>query len=165
MERAEQQLPTFARASQNMAATTSLLDTLPIPSTDGVGELYQQLVNILGIAATQQAESSLQHQVEASVLTPDLSKAGGKRPPKGLWRREWFPRWHESQPTTTWAAHVIGRNLRYDDGTTQGTMTCSPHDACETHAVEVTMIMKDASSVLKGLTQRRFEAPYVTLVS
>jgi hypothetical protein len=83
MERAEQQLPTFARASQNVAATTTLLDTLPIPSTDGVGELYQQLVNILGIAATQQAESSLQHQVEASVLTPDHSRQGAKGHPRG----------------------------------------------------------------------------------
>jgi hypothetical protein len=34
-------LPTFARASQNVVVTTALLDTLPKPSTDGVGEVYQ----------------------------------------------------------------------------------------------------------------------------
>jgi hypothetical protein len=33
--------PTFARASQNVAATTALLDTLPTPSTDGVGKVYR----------------------------------------------------------------------------------------------------------------------------
>jgi hypothetical protein len=58
---AEQQLPAFTRASQNVVVVAALLDTLPTPSTDGVGEVYQRLMNILGSAAMQQAESSLKH--------------------------------------------------------------------------------------------------------
>jgi hypothetical protein len=42
--------PTFARASQNVATTVALLDTLPAPSTDGVGKVYHQLKDILGAA-------------------------------------------------------------------------------------------------------------------
>jgi hypothetical protein len=41
MERVEQQLPTFDKASQNMAAAAMILDTLPAPSTNGVGEMYR----------------------------------------------------------------------------------------------------------------------------
>jgi hypothetical protein len=51
--REELQLPTFTRASQNVAAPAALLDTLPVPSTDSVGKVYQQLKNILGIATAQ----------------------------------------------------------------------------------------------------------------
>jgi hypothetical protein len=40
MEWAEHELPTFARASQNMAAVAVLLDTLPAPSTNEAGEVY-----------------------------------------------------------------------------------------------------------------------------
>jgi hypothetical protein len=63
MERAERQLPAFARASQNMAAMTLLLDALPAPSTDGVCEMYQRLKSILGTVTARQVESSLQYQV------------------------------------------------------------------------------------------------------
>jgi hypothetical protein len=35
-----------------MAAAAALLDTLPAPSTDGVGEMYQQPKSILGTVAT-----------------------------------------------------------------------------------------------------------------
>jgi hypothetical protein len=73
----ERRLPTFARASQNIIAVATLFDTLPTPSTDRVGKVYQQLKNILDTAAAQEAESSLQHWVEASILTLDRSKAGG----------------------------------------------------------------------------------------
>jgi hypothetical protein len=41
IDREGRQLPTFARASQNMAAMAVLLDTLPAPSTNEVGEVYQ----------------------------------------------------------------------------------------------------------------------------
>jgi hypothetical protein len=58
----EKQLPTFARASQNVAIVAALLNTLSAPSTDRVGKVYQQLKNILGTAAAQQAETSLQHR-------------------------------------------------------------------------------------------------------
>jgi hypothetical protein len=40
-DREGRQLPTFARASHNVAATTVLLDALPVSSTDRVGEVYQ----------------------------------------------------------------------------------------------------------------------------
>jgi hypothetical protein len=43
--------PTFARASQNVAAASTPLDTLPTPSTDGVDMVYDQLKDILGVAA------------------------------------------------------------------------------------------------------------------
>jgi hypothetical protein len=45
--------PTFARASQNMAAAAVLLDTLPVPSTDEVDKVYRQLKGILDIAVEQ----------------------------------------------------------------------------------------------------------------
>jgi hypothetical protein len=51
MERTEQQLPAFATASQNVATVAALLDTLPLASTDGVGEMYQRLKSILGTTA------------------------------------------------------------------------------------------------------------------
>jgi hypothetical protein len=70
IEHAERQLPTFTRASQNMAVAATLLVTLPAPSTDGVGEVYKRLKSILGTATAQQSESFLQHWVEASVSTP-----------------------------------------------------------------------------------------------
>jgi hypothetical protein len=78
VDHAEQQLPTFARASRNMAIAATLLDMLPTPSTDGVGEVYQWLKNIISTAAAQQVESSIQHQVEASISTNDRSNVGGQ---------------------------------------------------------------------------------------
>jgi hypothetical protein len=53
----EQQLPAFARASQNLAAVAALLDALPALSTDGASEVYQRLKRILDGATVQQAES------------------------------------------------------------------------------------------------------------
>jgi hypothetical protein len=64
----ERMLPAFTRASQNVATAAALLDALPTPSTGGVGKMYQLLKNILGTTVAQQAESSLQHRVEASAL-------------------------------------------------------------------------------------------------
>jgi hypothetical protein len=40
INREERQLPTFSRASQNMAAAAALLNTLPASSTDGVDKVY-----------------------------------------------------------------------------------------------------------------------------
>jgi hypothetical protein len=74
----EWRLPTFARASQNMATVAALLHTLPAPSTDGVGEVYLRLKNILSTAVVHQVESSLHHRVEAYTLPPDRSKARGQ---------------------------------------------------------------------------------------
>jgi hypothetical protein len=82
-ERAEQQLPAFARAGQNMATATVLLDTLPTPSTDWAGEVYRWLKSILGTAIVQQAESSLLHRVEASIMPPANPKDGGQRATQG----------------------------------------------------------------------------------
>jgi hypothetical protein len=67
--------PTFTRASQNKAVAAALLDTLPMPSTNGVDGVYHQLKDILSIATEQQAESSLQQWVEASISSPSHSKA------------------------------------------------------------------------------------------
>jgi hypothetical protein len=47
-----EQIPTFDRASSNMAVVATLLVTLPMPSTDGVGKVYQQLKNIFGTTTT-----------------------------------------------------------------------------------------------------------------
>jgi hypothetical protein len=55
-----------------------LFDTLPTRSTNGVGKVYHWLKNILSTTTVQQAESSLQHRFDASVLTPDCSRAGGQ---------------------------------------------------------------------------------------
>jgi hypothetical protein len=44
---------TFPRASQNVVAATTLLDTLPAPSTDGARKVYQQLKDILRVATEQ----------------------------------------------------------------------------------------------------------------
>jgi hypothetical protein len=46
------QRPAFARASQNVVATATLLYTLLAPSIDGVDKVYHQINGILGIAAT-----------------------------------------------------------------------------------------------------------------
>jgi hypothetical protein len=89
IERAERQLPTFARASQNMAKVAALLDTMPATSTDGVGNVYQWRKSILSTTATLQAESSLHHRAKASILTPPPSVPwmGDKGPPRGVrWR-------------------------------------------------------------------------------
>jgi hypothetical protein len=51
--------PTFTRASQNVVAAASILDSLPTPSFDEVGKVYQQLKDILSTIEVQQAESSL----------------------------------------------------------------------------------------------------------
>jgi hypothetical protein len=66
-----------------MAVTAALLDALPAPFTDEVGEMYQWMKSILSIAAAQHAESFLQHRVEASVLTPARPTDGGQRATRG----------------------------------------------------------------------------------
>jgi hypothetical protein len=71
--------PTFTRASQNMAAAVALLDTLLVPSSDGVDNVYRCLKDIIDVVATQQAESSLQQWVEISTSSSGLSKAGRQR--------------------------------------------------------------------------------------
>jgi hypothetical protein len=79
MEWVEWQVPAFTWARQNMAMTVALLDALPAPSTDEVGEMYQWLKSILSTIAVQHAESFLQHRVEAYVLTPARPADGGQR--------------------------------------------------------------------------------------
>jgi hypothetical protein len=83
IDRVEWQLPTFAKVSHNMTTAVALLDMLPAPSTDGVGERYHWMKNILSTAAALQIESPIQHRVKASVLTPVLSKDGGQRATQG----------------------------------------------------------------------------------
>jgi hypothetical protein len=55
MEQAERKLPAFTKAIQSVAMVATLLDTLPVLSTNQVGEMYQHLKSILGIATAQQA--------------------------------------------------------------------------------------------------------------
>jgi hypothetical protein len=66
-----------------MAMAAALLDTLCAPSIDGVCEVYLWLKSILGTATAQQAESPLQHWVEASVSNPICSKDGAQRATQG----------------------------------------------------------------------------------
>jgi hypothetical protein len=67
--------PTFSRASQNVVATTALLDTLPTPSSDGADKVYLQLKGTLSVTAMQKAESSLQRRAKISISSPGHSKA------------------------------------------------------------------------------------------
>jgi hypothetical protein len=60
---------------------------------------------------------------------------------------------------------VLNQNLRCTDGITQEIAVHCPSNAHENHAVEATTIVKDATSVLKGLARRRLEAPCVTPAS
>jgi hypothetical protein len=53
MEQVERQLPTIAKASQNVPTMAVLLDTLPAPSTIEVSEMYQRLKSILGTTTVQ----------------------------------------------------------------------------------------------------------------
>jgi hypothetical protein len=142
MERVLRQLPTFNKATQNVLAGAVLLDTLPAPSTNRVSKMYQWLKIILGTAATQQTESSLQHRVKASILLPTRPKDKGQRATQGTLdagSRE-FP-------------------------ATSGQGLCFPMSACETHAVGAAMIVKDVASIMRGLAHRRLEASCMTLVS
>jgi hypothetical protein len=66
-----------------VATVAVLLDMFPAPSTDGVGEVYQWLKNNLRTIAAQQAESSLQHRDEATILTPIYSKDRGQTVTQG----------------------------------------------------------------------------------
>jgi hypothetical protein len=66
-----------------VGAVAVLLDTLPAPSTDGVGEVYQRLKSILGTTAVQQVETSLQHRVKASIFPPARPEDGGQRATQG----------------------------------------------------------------------------------
>jgi hypothetical protein len=96
----ERQLPAFVSASQNVAVVAALLDTFSTPSTDGVGEMYQRLKSILGTITGQQAESCLQHWVEASVSPPVRPNYGGRGQHKELWRRERRPHQQGFEPAT-----------------------------------------------------------------
>jgi hypothetical protein len=78
LEWVERQLPTFAKANQNVALVATLLDMLPAPSTNRVSAVYQRLKSILDTDAAQQAESSLQHWVNASILPPTHPKDKGE---------------------------------------------------------------------------------------
>jgi hypothetical protein len=46
IEHAERHLTTFSRVSQNVVTMVTLFDMLPVPSTDGVGKVYQRLKNV-----------------------------------------------------------------------------------------------------------------------
>jgi hypothetical protein len=60
---------------------------------------------------------------------------------------------------------LFGWNLRCTNGITQEMMTHSPSNVYETRTMGVTTIVKDATLVLKGLTQRHLEASCVMPIS
>jgi hypothetical protein len=64
---------------------------LPEPSTEEVGEVYQQLKSILGAAAAQQADISLLHRFKAPILLPTDPKDMGQRDTQGALDAEWLP--------------------------------------------------------------------------
>jgi hypothetical protein len=131
-----------------VAAASALLYTLPAPSTNRVGEVYQWLKSNLGTTATHQVESSLQHRVEASILPPAHPKGEGQRAAQGTLNVG-----TASSPVGFSACNHLSRlgALKYTDNTAHGTMTHSPSSACETHTVGPVMITKDVTSILKGL--------------
>jgi hypothetical protein len=45
--------PTFVKVSHNVVVVAALLDTLLVHSTDGVGKVYHQPKDILGVATEQ----------------------------------------------------------------------------------------------------------------
>jgi hypothetical protein len=110
--------------------------------------VYQWLKSNLGTAATHQVESSLQHRVEASILPPAHPKDEGQRATQGTLNVG-----TASSPVGFSACDHLSRlsTLKYTDNTAHGMTTHSPSSACETHAVGPVMIMKDATSILKGL--------------
>jgi hypothetical protein len=62
-----------------VVAAASILDSLPTPSFDEVGKVYQQLKDILSTIEVQQAKSSLYCWGKVSILTLGCFKAGGQR--------------------------------------------------------------------------------------
>jgi hypothetical protein len=103
--------------------------------------------------------------VVAPVLPPAHPKDGGKRAAQGT-----LDAGTTSSPVGFSACDRLRRpgaqsEPRYTDGTAQGMTMHNPSSACETHAAGPTTIVKDTTSVLKGLTQRRLEALCVTLIS
>jgi hypothetical protein len=106
------------------SGSSPLLDMLPTPSTDGVGEVYQQLKNNLGTTAAQQAESSLQHPDKASILTTACPKNGGQRFAQGA-----LEAGSTSSPMRISAYDwALGRNNMCADGIAQGMMMHSLND-------------------------------------
>jgi hypothetical protein len=160
MARAKRQLPAFARASQNVATTVVILDVLLAPSTDGVGDVYQRLKNILGTAAAQQAKSYLQHRAKATILPTAHPKDGEQKATQGAL---------DAVTASSSAGYSGHDHLSYPSakvfGGAQGMMALSLSNVCKSCAARATMITKVVGSVLKGLAQRCLEAPCMTSVS
>ena len=68
----DEALPHFTRASQNIAATVTLLRGLPGAATPDERWAHQEIRTLLERAAAQQAESSLsrRRELDASQCTP-----------------------------------------------------------------------------------------------
>jgi hypothetical protein len=66
-DQAKRQLLAFARASQDVAMTATLLDVLPAPSTNGVGEVYQRVKSIIGATASSRG-------LYSAAVTPFVTK-------------------------------------------------------------------------------------------
>jgi hypothetical protein len=66
---------------------------------------------------------------------------------------------------STRANRVLGRNLKPVGGTTAMATERSPSNTRGTYVVAAMIITKGTTLVLKGLVQRRSEAPCATLIS
>jgi hypothetical protein len=142
----------------------ALLNTLPMPSTNGVDWVYRQLKDILGVAAEQQAKSSLQQWVEDSVSSPGRSKASWQRtaselPVAGTVSSP------TRAPTRLQPGHPSGHpepQACYKAHQGEGHVLST---ACITHAVVGVTIEKDTVSTPKGQGPRHWGATWVTRVS
>jgi hypothetical protein len=87
----------FARASQNVATSSMLLDTLPPPSADGVDRLHCELGEIITIAIMQLTLCTQWRLVEYSTSILDRSRVD--------WQKAMLePFTVETTPSPTWAS-------------------------------------------------------------
>ena len=75
------QLPQEFRVGQNIAATASLLLTLPEPEDPAQRDLHRQGRNLVELAAVQQAESPSFHHRQGAASCPVGGASHGGREP------------------------------------------------------------------------------------
>jgi hypothetical protein len=139
------------------------------PSTDGVGEMYQRLKSILGTAAAQQAKSSLQHWVEATVSPTSAPRTRGQRAAQGalevgttsspvrISTCDWLSRpGARSEPQMHRCPPPGGRIVP---------TTCAQSMRSLVWPTHSPNTVRGATSVLKSLAQRHLEASCATLFS
>jgi hypothetical protein len=133
--------------------------------------MYQQLKSILGTAAMQQAKSSLQHWVEASVSPTSAPRTGGQRAAQGalevgttsspvrISTCDWLSR------PGAWSEPQIHRCPPRGGGGRIVPTTCAQSMRSLVWPTHSPNTVRGATSVLKSLAQRHLEASCATLVS